>query len=296
MRRLLKRCVYNVYHAVALFQVMSDSLQTGQFYGQPRRRAEDAGVVLTEVVHQFGRKLPRHTHESAYFGLLLGGSYSESCTHRSAEYQPFTMGFHPASLTHSDEVGRCGSRMFCVELREFYMENTRQLLTAPQFVPDLCASEVTWLGLRLYRSFADGTISPLQIEELCGEMLERVACKAVAAEKQTPAWLSRALELLHESFRDALRLEAIANQVGVHPIHLSRVFRQRHGCTMADYINRLRVQSVCRALESGWADLANLAAECGFADQSHMGRVFKCYTGQAPGQFRAFFHANRDSV
>jgi len=296
MRRLLKRCVYNVYHAVALFQVMSDSLQTGQFYGQPRRRAEDAGVVLTEVVHQFGRKLPRHTHESAYFGLLLDGSYSESCTHRSAEYQPFTMGFHPASLTHSDEVGRCGSRMFCVELREFYMENTRQLLTAPQFVPDLCASEVTWLGLRLYRSFADGTISPLQIEELCGEMLERVACKAVAAEKQTPAWLSRALELLHESFRDALRLEAIANQVGVHPIHLSRVFRQRHGCTMAEYINRLRVQSVCRALESGWADLANLAAECGFADQSHMGRVFKCYTGQAPGQFRAFFHANRDSV
>lgn len=296
MRRRLERCVYNVYQRSPFFRVMSDSLQTGQFYGQPRRRVEAAGVVLTEVVHHCGRKLPRHTHESAYFGLLLGGSYSESCTHRSAEYQPFTMGFHPASLTHSDEVGRCGSRMFCVELREFYMENTRALLSAPQFVPDLCASEATWLGLRLYRSFADGTISQLQIEELCGEMLERVACKAVAAEKQTPAWLSRALELLHESFHETLTLEAMANQVGVHPIHMSRVFRSRHGCTMAEYINRLRVQSVCRALEAGWADLANLAAECGFADQSHMGRVFKWCTGQTPGQFRAFLHANRDAV
>jgi AraC family transcriptional regulator len=274
---------------------MSDSLQTGQFYGQARRRVEAAGVLLTEVIHRQGRKLPRHTHESAYFGLLLSGSYSESCTHRAAEYKPFTMGFHPASLTHSDEVGQCGSRMFCVELRELYMENARPLLTAPQFVPDLCASEITWLGLRLYRSFASETISELQIEELCGEMLERAACKMAVAEKQTPWWLGRALELLHESFRNALTLNGIAEQVGVHPIHLSRVFRERHGCTMAEYINRLRVQSVCRALEAGWADLASLAAECGFADQSHMGRVVKQYTGQTPGQFRSFIHANRVS-
>lgn len=275
---------------------MSDSLQTGQFYGQPRRRTEAAGVVLTEVVHTRGRKLPRHTHESAYFGLLLGGSYSESCTHRAAEYQPFTIGFHPASLTYSDEVGPCGSRMFCVELREFYIQGTRPLLTAPQFVPDLCASEVTWLGLRFFHSFASETVSPLQIEELCGAMLERVACRSTATEKQTPAWLGRALDLLHECFRDALTLGAIANQVGVHPIHLSRVFRSRHGCTMAEYINRLRVQSVCRALESGWADLAHLAAQSGFADQSHMSRVFKWCTGQTPGQFRAFIHTNRISA
>jgi len=275
---------------------MSDSLQTGQFYGQPRRRVEVAGVVLTEVLHQRGRKLPRHTHESAYFGLLLSGSYSESCTHRAAEYRPFTMGFHPASLTHSDEVGQCGSRMFCVELRNLYMDRTRSLLTAPQFVPDLCASETTWLGLRLYRSFASETLNPLQVEELCGEMLERVACETVVGEKQTPAWFGRALELLHESFRDALTLEGIANLAGVHPIHLSRVFRQRHGCTMAEYINRLRVQSVCRALESGWVDLARLAAESGFSDQSHMSRVFKSCTGQTPCRFRTFIHANRASA
>ena len=275
---------------------MSDTLRTGQFYGQPRRRVEAGGIVLTEVVHQCGRKLPRHTHESAYFGLLLGGSYSERCTHRAAEYQPFTMGFHPASLTHSDEVGPCGSRMFCVELRELYMTNLRSFLDAPQFVPDLCASETTWLAWRLYRSFASETFSQLQIEELCGQMLELVACKTPVRETQKPAWLTRALELLHASLSVPLTLEEIAEQVGVHPIHVSRVFRQRHRCTMAEYVNRLRVQSVCRALESGWADLAALSADCGFADQSHMGRVFKTCTGQTPGQFRAFIHKNRGAT
>jgi len=269
---------------------VSDSLQTGQFYGKPRNRRELGGIVLTEVIHTCARRLPRHTHESAYFGLLLGGSYSERCTHRATDYQPFTMGFHPAALTHSDEVGACGSRMFCIELRDDYLQRMRPFLTAPRFVPDLCASDATWLALRLYRVFAEGALDTLQLQELCGDMLERVTSDAIRAETNCPPWLNRAVELLHDRFRESLTLEDISEQVNIHPIHLSRVFRKLYCCTMADYINRLRIQFICRALESGWADLASLAADAGFADQSHMGRIFKSYTGQTPARFRATFH------
>jgi AraC family transcriptional regulator len=269
---------------------MSDALQTGKFYGKTQRRFELGDVVLTEVAHACGRKLPCHTHESAYFGLLLAGSYAEKCAQRAAEYDPFTMGFHPPSLTHSDEVGNSGSRMFCVELRDAYLSRTRPFLTAPQFVPDLCASEVTWLGLRLYRSFASETLGALELEELCGDMLERVSGSRMSEETARPAWLNRALELLHESFRNSLTLEEIAASLGVHPIHLSRVFRKHYGCTMAEFMNRLRVQYACRALASGWSDLAVVASEAGFADQSHLGRIFKSCTGQTPGKFRSFFH------
>jgi AraC family transcriptional regulator len=275
---------------------MSDSLQTGQFYGKLQRRVELAGVVLTEVTHRIGRKLPLHTHESAYFGLLIDGSYSERCASRNAEYSPFTMGFHPPSLTHSDEVGASGSRMFCVELRDSFLSQTRPYLTAPEFVPDLCASAVTWLGLRLYRSFAGGTLSLLQTQELCGDMLERVSGAALQNELGQPIWLKRATELLRDCFRESLTLAGIAQQVQIHPIHLSRVFRKRNCCTMAEYVNRLRVQYVCRSLQTGWADLVDLAADAGFADQSHMGRVFKLITGQTPGQFRDFLRSERSII
>jgi len=271
---------------------MSQSLQTGQFFGTAHRSIEAGGVVLTEVIHSSGRRLPRHTHESAYFGLLVGGSYSEWCTERAAEYKPFTLGFHPPGLTHSDEVGSCGSRMFCIELRDSFLERTRAFLTAPRFVPDLCAAETTWLGLRLYRSFLMGTLGGFEIDELCAEMVERVGGASESHETGRPEWLGRALDLLQASFRAPLTLEEIARDVGVHPIHLSRVFRKRHGCTLADYLNRLRVQFACRALAEGWPDLADLATSTGFADQSHMGRVFKACTGQTPGRFRALFHAH----
>jgi AraC family transcriptional regulator len=275
---------------------MSQSLQTGQFFGKARGRVESGGVVLTEVIHASGRKLPRHTHESAYFGLLVDGGYTEWCTRRAVEYKPFTLGFHPAALTHSDEVGVCGSRMFCIELRDSFMERIRTFLTAPQFVPDLCASETTWLGLRLYRSFLRGTLDGFEIDELCAEMLERVGGVLESEETGRPQWLGRAVELLQESYRTSVTLEAIAKEVGVHPIHLSRVFRRRQRCTLAEYLNRLRVQFACRKIADGWPDLAELASSAGFADQSHMGRVFKACTGQTPGQFRAFFHTNRPAL
>ena len=272
---------------------MSDSLQTGQFYGQPQGRLELGGIVLTELAHRVGRKLPRHTHESAYFGLLLAGSYSERCARRDADYLPFSMGFHPPSLTHSDQVGKCGSRMFCIELRDSFLAQTRPLLTAPEFVPDLCAAETTWLGLRLFRSFSGRTLSLLQAQELISDMLERVSGAVLVGESGNPVWLKHTMDLLHSSFRDSLTLEGIADQIQIHPIHLSRVFRRRYRCTMAEYVNRLRVQFVCRALESGWADLAGLAGDAGFADQSHMGRVFKSCTGETPGKFRDLFHSRR---
>jgi AraC family transcriptional regulator len=275
---------------------MSDSLQTGKFYGATRKRFETGGIVLSEISHATGRKLPCHTHESAYFGLLLAGSYSEKCTERSAEYAPFTMGFHPPALTHTDEVGRCGSRMFCVELRDQYLARTRCFLNAPQFTPDLCASEVTWLGLRLFRSFAGETLDALELEELCADMLDRVSGLRIGEERSRPAWLDRAFELLQESYRESFTLGEIAAQVGVHPIHLSRVFRKHYGCTMAEFLNRLRVQFACRALAEGRAGLAGVASDAGFADQSHLSRVFKACTGQTPGKFRSFFHSQATAV
>ena len=269
---------------------MSNSLQTGQFYGATQRKLETAGVVLTELHHRVGRKLPQHTHESAYFSLLLDGAYSEQCTHRAAEYDAFTVGFHPPSLTHRDEVGPRGARMLCIELRDDFLERMRRYWTSPQFTPDLCGAETTWLSLKLYRAFRQQTASQLVIEELCADMLERAGRMPLGRETRDPAWLVRAEELLRESYCESLTLEGIASQVQVHPVHLSRVFRKKWGCTLGEFVHRLRIQFACRQMAEGDLPLGVLAAAAGFADQSHFGRVFKVYTGQAPAEFRAWMY------
>ena len=275
---------------------MSDSLQTGQFYGSTARRVEAAGLVLTEVRHTHGRKLPVHTHESAYFGLLLDGAYTERFTQKNTEYDPFTIGFHPPGLTHEDEIGACGSRMFCIEIRDAFLEKVRPYLRAPKFSPDLCGTETTWLGVKLYRAFRSGSLDKLQMEEICGDMLERCAQVSLNEEKSAPEWLSHALDLLHGSYRNQITLDAIANDLDIHPIHLSRVFRKKYGCTLGEYANRLRVKFACAEMTRGWPALDELALAAGFADQSHLGRVFKATVGDTPAKFREFLHNATQTV
>jgi AraC family transcriptional regulator len=258
---------------------MSEALQTGQFYGRPQRKAEVRGVVLTEVQHPQGRKLPRHTHESAYFGLLLAGGYAEEFVHGVAEYQPLTIGFHPPGMTHRDEIGNRGSNMFTIELRESFLRRLRPYLTAPRFVPDLHGSEMTWLGLRLYGAFRRGDATELQVDSLCGEMLERAVSARTAEELRRPAWMARALELLRETFRETLTLEGLARELGVHPIHFSRVFRREQGCGVGTYVNRLRVQYACRELRREEAGLSEVA------------RVCRATTGSTPLELRRMLQA-----
>jgi AraC family transcriptional regulator len=231
-----------------------------------------------------------HTHESAYFGLLLEGSYTERFIQKDTVYDPFSVGFHPLGLTHQDEIGPCGSKMFCIEVREEFLDQMRPYFTAPEFSPDLCGAETTWLAVKLYRAFRAQILNEVEMVELCGEMLERCSRSAMGEEKSTPAWLKRALDLLHGSYQEQITLEKIAATLDLHPIHLSRVFRKKYGCTLGAYVNRLRVKFVCNEMVRGWPALDELAATAGFADQSHMGRVFKSVTGNTPAKFREFLH------
>jgi AraC family transcriptional regulator len=81
-------------------------------------------------------------------------------------------------------------------------------------------------------------------------------------------------------------VQDIANVVGVHPFHLSRVFRTVHRQTIGEYVQRLRVSYACKQLAVPEIDLAEVALAAGFADQSHFTRVFKNVTGITPGVYR----------
>lgn len=81
-------------------------------------------------------------------------------------------------------------------------------------------------------------------------------------------------------------LPALARDVAVSPHHLSRVFHAVTGVTISRYRRRLRVRAALERLSAGDRDLARLAAERGFADQSHLCRLVRAETGRTPSALR----------
>jgi AraC-like DNA-binding protein len=85
----------------------------------------------------------------------------------------------------------------------------------------------------------------------------------------------------------ALSLRQLAAAVGASPHHLSRIFVTATGTTIARHRMRLRARAALESLATGDHDLARLAADTGFADQSHLCRVIRSETGQTPSALRA---------
>jgi AraC family transcriptional regulator len=260
---------------------------SGKFYGRVIGRRRSTGLSLTELKHNVGRRLPKHSHEFAYFCLLLNGAYYEYYGRKSFIYKPMTIMFHPPDITHQDEVGSQGGHFFSIELDSPWMERMGEYHGIPRSITDIGHTDAAWLGMRLYREFREhDSYSELAIEGLVMAMMAELCRSQTKSERRRPAWLRRAIDLMTTDFQRKLTLTQIAAEVGVHPFHLSKVFRQFHHQTVGDYVNRLRVQFACAYLPEVDRPLSEISLEAGFADQSHFTRVFKQVTGLTPGAYR----------
>jgi AraC-like DNA-binding protein len=81
-------------------------------------------------------------------------------------------------------------------------------------------------------------------------------------------------------------LPDLARELAVSPYHLSRVFHAATGHTISRHRMRIRTRRVLERLAGGEQNLARLAADLGFADQSHLCRVVREETGRTPTALR----------
>jgi AraC-like DNA-binding protein len=152
----------------------------------------------------------------------------------------------------------------------------------------------TDLEHRLLLAAARRGVDPDELVELA------ISLAAAALERADPERAhpvrpatARARAAIADSAREALAadparsLPELARDLAVSPHHLSRIFKARTGHTVARHRMRLRARSALERLAAGDADLARLAAELGFADQSHLSRVLRDETGRTPGALRA---------
>ena len=79
----------------------------------------------------------------------------------------------------------------------------------------------------------------------------------------------------------------MARTVGVERTRLIRAFRRHFHTTPATYLRKLRAGEAARLLVETDAPIAEIALTAGFADQSHLNRVFKRLMGCTPAAFRA---------
>lgn len=93
------------------------------------------------------------------------------------------------------------------------------------------------------------------------------------------------LEQLHQAGARMVSLQELADMAGMSRYQMIRMFRAATGLTPHAWQVNQAINRARERLQAGDA-LARVAADLGFADQSHFQRLFKAHTGTTPGRYR----------
>jgi AraC family transcriptional regulator len=268
-------------------------LPAGFLHGEILQARRVRELILAKAEYAPNARVARHTHAHARFDFVLRGTFTETYGHCTRECSSSLLIFRPPGEQHSEIFHPRGAICLSIDVAPRWLEQAReesiQLPDSAEFRGGL----LTHLCHRLHHEFQmRDEVAPLAIESIFAGIAVEVSRRhARAAEPHAPRWLAQVRELLHANFRERLTLSGIAASVGVHPVHLARVFRQHYQCTIGDYVRSLRMDFACRQVSLSDLPLCEIALAAGFSDQSHLTRHFRRHTGLTPAEYRLRFRA-----
>lgn len=93
-------------------------------------------------------------------------------------------------------------------------------------------------------------------------------------------------DFIDENISSNISLEQLADLLGLRVFSLIRKFQSTLETSPHAYVMQKRVERACKMLSNSESPLKVIAANSGFADQSHMTRVFRKMLNATPGSLR----------
>lgn len=272
-----------------------------QDWVKTRAVAQLEGVKIHASHFSRQRIAPRHVHHDYAFGLAIEGAVEIDCGHCGETHllQPNSLLLTEAYEVYAGRaLGKPPWRYLSILISKEKLTSVFDSLAdgkeikLPHFTRAAVENDdFRRLFLAFYESL-NGERTRLEQESLLFDWLFSIGnnytddSKAVYSRRiytETKA-VRRASEYIRENVAENIRLESLAEIARLSPFHLNRTFSAQIGLPPHQFQNQLRIEKSIELLAEK-RNLAEIALETGFSDQSHFNRFFKRYTGVTPKRF-----------
>jgi AraC-like DNA-binding protein len=243
------------------------------------------------------RRVPRHWHEEYQICLIQAGAgelFYRGVHHPNPSWSLFLV--HPGEVHSNQATAQEGCDYRSMNAAPELLGRAASAVAGRRqglpFFPSAVLVDADALGrfLRLHE-LLEGTASRLESDTALLETLAWLVARHSRHQPtpirggREPGAVARVREYLEAHYAEEVPLARLASLAGLSGYHLNRVFRLAIGLPPHAFQTQLRVVHARKLLRQGRAPAA-VAAETGFADQSHFTRRFKAVVGVAPGAYR----------
>ena len=244
-------------------------------------------VVSARSAHTF----PKHSHDDFGIGVITFGAQRWQSGRKQVEAGTgCAIAVNAGEVHDGSAIGDNGRAWHMLYISPAVLQaaasdvlNARA--TQFEFVaPVIDDSRVAHLVRRLLTVESDVATDPMRSEELLLSLAARAGEWEPANDRPLPASVAAAKQRIDDDPTTTLSLGTLAHLGGIGRFQLLRSFVRMTGFTPHAYVVQRRIDLARRLISRG-ERLADVAAACGFADQSHMTRTFVSKYGIAPGAY-----------
>lgn len=252
-----------------------------------------AGVAA--VTADTPRRFMRHSHDQFGLGVILRGAQSSLSGRGMVEARAGdVITVNPGEVHDGAPLGEGGRAWRMLYVDPGVLAGAMETLAegaAPRTELSHPALRDPRAAARFHRLYSavtdpDGGESEIAVPETLVLLLARLADRPRRVERHVPAAIGAARARIDDDPSAPLTLAVLAAVAGVSQFHLLRGFARATGLTPHAYLVQRRLHLARRMIAAGSA-LAEAAQAAGFADQSHMTRLFSRSYGLSPGRYAA---------
>jgi PAS domain S-box-containing protein len=182
-------------------------------------------------------------------------------------------------------LGRTSADLFPAPLGESFLRQDLRVVRSGKAIRDR-------LELHLYRDGREGwcLTNKFALRNAAGRHAGTVGfsrdLRSVDESAEDYAPIARAVMYVQEHLDERIRVDDLAAITGLSGYQMDRRFRRIFGIGTRQFLGKSRIDLALGLLRESEHSIAEIAARCGYADQSAFTRHFKGTVGMTPRQYR----------